>query len=290
LLTAGRLLIDPALRRKAISQLNDPVLGMAWAAFEDLSAAEQREHVAAPLNRIMGLLQRPAVREALAQPAPRVDLASLWQERRWLLIDLAPGVLGEQAARLLGAIVSFLAWSALETRSGSAAARVPTSLVFDELQALSELPVSLERLAERARGFGGRLVVGTQTTSRLPSALADAVFGNFATLVTFRASAAEAQRLAREIPGLASADLMALSPYAVAGRVATGTGTGVASVTGSSLPLGPPQGQARRILDASAAHFGTPRAELDAAFRELAGGGSRAGDATLQPGLSRRRP
>jgi hypothetical protein len=265
----GRLFTDAAFRRQAVAAVDDPLQQAAWASYDDLSAPEQREHVAAPLNRIMGLLQRPAVRAILGQPAPKLQLEELWQRRGWLVVNLAPGVLGEGAARLVGAVLSFLAWSALEARAGQPRANVPTTLVFDELQALADLPTSLERLAERARGFNGRLVVGSQVASRLPASLVDAVLGNFATVMTFRCSAREAERIARELPGLEARDLIHLAPYEVAARVATGTGTGVVTVTGRTEPLPPVTGQAARIRALSAERYGTPRSQLDAAFREL---------------------
>src|SRR5512144_3202700 len=57
------------------------------------------------------------------------------------------------------------------------AERTPVFLVFDELQALTELPLSIERTAERARGLGGGLVVGTQTLGRLPESTRHALLG-----------------------------------------------------------------------------------------------------------------
>jgi hypothetical protein len=273
LLLAGRLFTDPGFRQQVVSQLQDPVLRMAWGAFEELSPEARREHVAAPLNRLMSILQRPAVRSMVAQPQPKLRLGELWRERSWVLVNLSPAAAGESGARLLGAICGFLAWSTLEARAGEPqASRIPTNLVFDELQALSDLPVSLERLAERSRAFGGQLLLATQSASRLPGPLADAIFGNFATILTFKPGAAESTRLAREMPGLEACDLMALGPYEVAGRVATGTGTGVVTLTGRTEPLPPRTGNADYIRARSVALYGTPRAELDQAVREQLGG------------------
>jgi hypothetical protein len=282
----GRLFTDAAFRREAVAAVDDPLQQAAWASYGDLSPAEQREHVAAPLNRIMGLLQRPAVRALLGQPEPKLHLEQLWQQRGWLVVNLAPGVLGEGASRLVGAVLSFLAWSALEARAGKPSANVPTTLVFDELQALADLPTSLERLAERARGFNGRLVVGSQVASRLPASLVDAVLGNFATLMTFRSSAREADRIARELPGLDARDLINLAPYEVAARVATGSGTGVVTVTGQTEPLPPKTDQGGRIRSLSAQHYGTPRGQLDQAFRDLL---SQPASATERPAPGRAR-
>jgi hypothetical protein len=126
-------------------------------------------------------------------------------------------------------------------------------------------------MAERVRAMNGRLLVSFQSAGRLPAATAEAVFGNFATLVCFRPGAQEAERLARELPGLSGSDLLGLRPYEVAARVATGVGTGVATVTGHTEPLALATGSGAEIRRLSVERYGTPRAELDAAFRDLLG-------------------
>lgn len=290
LLLVGRLFTDARLRQQAVALLDDPILQMAWAAYDDLSPEAQRAQVAAPLDRIMNLLQRPPVRATLAQPKPRLNLGELWDRGGWLLVDLGPGVVGEGAARLTGALLTWLALSTLEARaSRPSAERIPTNLVFDELQTLSDLPTSVERLAERSRAFGGQLIMGTQTVSRLPGPLVDSIFGNVASLVVLRPGAAEAERLARELPGLSADDLRALPPFGVAARIATGTGAGIVTLTGRTEPLGPTKGNASYIRDRSARLYGVPRAELEAAITEQLRGPITGGPHPA-PGLSRRQP
>lgn len=289
LLLVSRLLTDPALRRQVVGRLDDPVLQAAWAAFEALGPGAQRDQVAAPLNRLASLLQRPPVRAAIANPSPRLRLDEVWQKRCFVVVSLAPGVMGEGAARLMGAIYTFASWMTLEARSGQPeSARVPTNLILDELQAIADVPVSIERLAERSRAFGGQLVLSAQNTSQLPTSLVDAICGNVATLVAFKPGAAEAQRLARELPGLEASDLMALGAYEVAARVATGTGAGTVTLTGRTEPLPRPTRNADYIRRRSAALYGTPKAELDEAVREQLGGDLTGADERPAPGRSRR--
>ena len=269
LLDFGRLFSDAAFRRTAMARQSDPLTVTAWQAFEDLSPAQQVEHVQAPMARIMALLSRPALRAVLAQPEPKLDIGRLLAERRWLLVNLAPGTLGEPAARLLSAILSFVAWTALESRvSLPEHQRRPVFLVFDELQSLTDLPMSIERIAERARGLGGGLVIGTQTLGRLPEGTRQAVVGNFSTIIAFRSSAEEAAKLGRELPGLTPQDLQALGSYEVAARVATGSGSQVRVVTGRSEALPPVTGQGERIRRQSAERYGVSREDIDAQLRD----------------------
>ena len=58
-----------------------------------------------------------------------------------MLITLAPGTLGEPTARLLGAILTYAVWTAIEARTAvPESARRPVFLVVDELQSLTGLP------------------------------------------------------------------------------------------------------------------------------------------------------
>lgn len=264
----GRLFFEPAFRRQAIASLNDPWLVSSWQSYEALSSGEQTQHVLPAMSKVMGLLARPAVRRVLAQPAPKLDIARLLAERKWLMVNLAPGTLGEPAARLLGAVLMYATWSAIEARAAIPKdQRHPVFLYVDEMGTLSSLPFGFELLAERARGLGGGLVISLQTFSRLSESVRAALFGNAATLVTFRAGHDEANRIARELPGITAEDLQALGEFEVAARVATGSrGSTVAIVTGRTEPPLPITGQAGAIRKASAARYGVDSAEIDAAL------------------------
>jgi hypothetical protein len=193
----------------------------------------------------------------LAQPRSKLDVADLLAQRKWLLVSLAPGRLGEPAARLVGAIVMYMIWSAIEARvSLPVPQRRPVFVYVDEMASLATLPFSFESLAERARGLGAGLTVAAQTLGRLPEPVRAALLGNVATLMTFRAGADEATRLARELPGLSPLDIQSLGRFEVAARVGTGTGSAVALVTGRTLPPSPPTGQAAQIRKRSAEVYG----------------------------------
>jgi hypothetical protein len=264
-----RLYTDPNLRRVAVGRLRDPMLISQWRTYESLSAAEQFQHIAPALSRIVSLLSRPSLRAVLNQAEPKLDIARLLHERRWLVVSLAPGTLGEAASHLLGALVAYLVWTAVEARVAiPAAARHPVYLYFDELQSLTNLPVGLELFFERTRGLGCGVVVATQSLARLPESTRQSLLGNVASLVTFRAGADEATRIARELPGLSPADIMSLQRYEVAARLSTGgLGSGSAVVTGRTE--GPPSvtGQAATIRARSAEAYGRDPREIEEQLR-----------------------
>jgi hypothetical protein len=254
----GRLFYEEPYRRAAVAKLRDPFLLASWQAYEGLSDAAKAEHVQAPMARVMTLLSRPKVRAVLASPEPKLDIAQLFRERKWLLLSLAPGVLSEAGAALVGSAAMYSIWSAIESRvTTPPEKRFPIFITVDELATLTNgLPFGFELLAERARGLGAGLTVALQTLGRIGEPTQSALVGNLATMITFRAGAKEAPRLAMELPGLNGADLQALGRFEVAARVASGSGSAVSVVTGRTEALGPPTGQAEAIRDASARCYG----------------------------------
>jgi hypothetical protein len=265
-----RLFTEPGFRTRAVGHLRDPLLIGAWQSYEALSAAEQHQHVAAPMAKVISLLSRPSVRGVLAQKDPKLDIGKLLDERKWLLVTFAPGTLGEPAAKLLGAILTYAVWTAVEARAAlPASKRTSVFLYLDELQSLANLPFGIEYLFERARGLGCGVTVATQALGRLPDPVRQSLLGNVGTLVTFRAGHDEATRIARELPGLTAQDIQALRRYEVAARVSSGDG-GVSVMTGHTEPPAAVTGQAARIKARSARLYG---GRADGIDEELARGG-----------------
>jgi hypothetical protein len=265
LMDMGRLFADESYRRAAIARLRDPFLISSWQNYEALSPAAKVDVVQAPMARVMALLSRPRVRTVLANPEAKLDVARLFAERKFLLVSLAPGVLGE-AAQLIGSAVMFAVWSAIEARVALPQERRHLiNLYVDELATLTNgLPNSFELIAERARGLGAGLTVALQTLGRIPEPTRSALLGNAATFITFRAPAEEAAGLARQLPGLTPQDVQSLGRFEVAARVGTGTGSSVSVVTGRTEPLPAETGQAQAIRDRSARAYGSATAQPNA--------------------------
>jgi hypothetical protein len=263
LMDLGRLFADEGYRRAAVARLNDEFLRQSWAQqYESLSPGARVDVIQAPMSRVMALLSRPRVRAVVASPDPKIDVGRLLAEKRFLLVSLAPGALGE-AAPLIGSAAMLATWNAIEARvSLRPEERHLVSVYIDELATVANgLPSDIELVAERARGLGASLTVAFQTVGRIAEPARSAILGNLATLITFRAGATEAPVLARELPGITPSDLQALGAYEVAARVGTGGGSAVSVVTGRTEPLPPVTGQAAVIRDRSATRYGsTPSA------------------------------
>jgi hypothetical protein len=269
-----RMYSEPDLRRAATARLADPVISAEWRSYESLSPVQQQEFAAPATARITDLLSRPVLRTLLSQPNPKLDIARLLDEKKLLCISLSPGTMGEPAAQLLGAVVTYLAWTAVEKRVAlPPSERQQVLLVLDELQSLTNLPVGLEVFFERTRSLNCAVVVATQAASRLPESTSQSLFANVGSLLAFKGGAKESQRLAGEFPGLRPEDIMGLSRYEVAARINTASlGRGSAVVTGHTEPLPPATGMGAHIRAQSAERYGRDPREVEEALRRRTAG------------------
>jgi hypothetical protein len=293
LLDLPHLFLDAGARQRAVRVLRDPLLVGQWQALERLSEVDRAQHLQAPLSRIMNLITRPAV-QAVFGPGPTLDIGRLLDGGGWLLVPLPSGVIGSGSSRIIASALTFLVWSHIAARAAiRPEARKLLCLFLDETQALTDQGIGLEDALEQARGYNASVTIATQAIGRMPQQLQHSLLSNVGTLIAARAGATEAATIARELVGLAAQDIQSLPPFHVAAKVATGSGSGSVLVTGRTLPLGEPTGQAQRILARSAERYGRNRAQVQAAIRERYGMASTAtadADDSEDMGRLRRQP
>ncbi|WP_194928818.1 type IV secretory system conjugative DNA transfer family protein [Pseudactinotalea sp. HY158] len=264
------LLTNPGFQRSVTGRVAaaDPMgLGSFWAWYEAISEGERQQAIAPLMNKLRQVLLRPGLRAIVGQRHPKFRLRQVFAERKILLVNLAKGTLGGEAARLLGCLAVALVWQEILGRSRDpATARRPVFVHIDEAQDYLALGDLGEALAQ-ARGLGVGFTLAHQHLGQFTPALRAAVVANAQSRVTFRLSPEDAAVLARTLPRgeLATEDYRALPAYqAYLHGLVNGQLAAPASLRTMPLPV------ARRGLDtaleASAARWGT---SLDAVERDL---------------------
>lgn len=115
-----------------------------------------------------------------------------------ILCNLSKGALGEDVSSLLGSlIVTKLSLASLSRQDIPEADRRPHFLYADEVQNFTH-GVDFPTILSESRKYALSLTLGTQTLSQLPEESVAAVFGNCATIVSFRVSGDDAKALVRE--------------------------------------------------------------------------------------------
>jgi hypothetical protein len=254
-------------------------LGPFWGWYEGLSDGERTAAIGPVMNKLRTFLLRRRLRNILGQAEPVFDFDQALAERAIVLVPLSKGLLGEEAAALLGSLVVTRLWQAVQARASMAAADRPLTFAYiDEFQDYLHLPVGVEAMLTQARGLGLGLTLAHQHLGQLPAKVREAVLANARSRIIFQVAASDAQALARELaPGVSATDLQNLGRFEVVARLSAG-GQVSRPVTGITLPAPSITRQARTARLRSREHYGSDRAEIEAAIESRhtgrAGGGS----------------
>jgi hypothetical protein len=162
------------------------------------------------LNRLSSFLDRPTIRDIVAQPN-RIDFHRIMREGGIFLANLEKGVL-QDAAYILGSfILSRLQLAALARKPGD---RKPFPILVDEFHNFAGQGMdteSIETFFSEARSYKAPLVVATQYLGRLNREVAAALMANAGTMVVLHLGQADAQPLAKELGGFTPEDLLSLN-------------------------------------------------------------------------------
>ncbi len=265
-----RLFVEPAFRREAVGNLDDPIgLGAGWAWYERVPERERLSYLGPVFNKLFALTARRSIRHVLGQAEPRITLSSVLADQRILIVNLAKGVLGVEAARLLGALVVTGLWQAATERATMAAEdRTPFMVYLDELQDLLAVPVPFDEMLSQGRKYGLALNLAHQNLGQLTPDIREAILANAHSKLTFRMEPSDARIMARSFePSLTAADLQALGAYEAAAVVALERGGLGRPVTLTTQPPTNGTGLAGKALAASRRSFGRPAEEVEAELR-----------------------
>jgi hypothetical protein len=272
------LLTNSAFRRKALAQVNDPlVLGPFWAGFEGLSEPERGRYVAPLMNKLRPITGRDSLRRMLGQAAPRFDMDDVFvRPGTVVLVNLNRGLLGTPTANMLGALVLSQAWGAIQRRAAlPPEERHPTMVVVDEFQDFLRLPggVDIGDALAQSRGLGVSWTLAHQHLDQLSTAQQSGVLANARSRVVFRPSPGDAKPLAAALGGgVTGDDLLRLRAFEACVQLHL-DGQPSFPFSVRTRPLPPWTSNPNALRRASAERYGVDGAELDQAMTERWYGG-----------------
>lgn len=211
---------------RALTRAAAPTARAAAARLEtellSLGDKELGELVSWFVSRLQPFLRTPALRAIIGTGEDSVDLVDMLDSGANLIVDLAAFELGEDIARVLGAL-----WLLkLRGAMGARESRHPVILFVDEahLYTFGALP----GLLAEARKFGIGVVIATQAADNLPPRLARAIEANCGSAISLRTGIATAPAGAARLGGADPRDLTRLSDL-----------TAVASLSRGGVPTDP---------------------------------------------------
>ncbi|TDB83641.1 type IV secretory system conjugative DNA transfer family protein [Actinomadura sp. KC216] len=230
------ILLNADFRRMVLKKANvPPAVSQFWSVYDRMSEAEQLQVTGPTLNKLRALTVRAPLRLMLGQ-SKGIDLGSVFRDGKILLVPLSKGVVGPEAAQLLGSLVVASLWQeCLNRTTVPKHARKPVFGYLDEFPDILRLAAARELpdILAQARGLGWGLTLAYQYLDQLPPEVASGVLGTVRTQIVFQLEYSDAHTMARRFAPLERADLANLNTFELAMRPCIG-GSTRAPVTGST--------------------------------------------------------
>jgi hypothetical protein len=257
LLDVPRMWTDERFRTQLIGRVgDDPGLASFWSWFNQQSPTSQANVIAAPLNKLRRILNRPSLRAILGQPRPVFRLRDVFRTNKIVLVPLNEALIGPITAQLLGSLLVAETWQAtLERATEATPTARPASVYIDEVQQYLNLPLAIDDALARSRSLGVGWHLAHQFRSQLPPSTRAGVDSNAKSKVIFRTlDPDDARDMAKQAPDLVAADFMALGRHeAYVNLAVQGTPAGWALV--KTLPPPPPTGLGDQLRASSRDHY-----------------------------------
>jgi hypothetical protein len=210
ILALPKLLTDSTYRASILSEVTNPaVLDFFHNTYDRWQNSFREEAISAVLNKCRAFTTDPLLRAVIAQTRSSFDFREAMDARKIVLCDLSKGAIGADNATLLGSLIVMQEKLAALSRSDiPESERVPHLLFAEEAQ---NFIGDFESILAETRKYNLVLAVATQGIESLSDEAAAGIFTNAATLITFRVSSTDANRLSDEFaqafPGAMIQDL-----------------------------------------------------------------------------------
>jgi hypothetical protein len=264
LLEIMKLLVDPVFRRKVLYHVKDPVIRDFFInEYEKYDPKFRTEAIAPIQNKVGQFLSSSTIRNIMGQEKSTIDIRTIMDTGKILLVDLSVGKIGEDNAALLGSmIITKIQLAAMGRADQPEEERKDFYLYVDEFQNFAT--ESFAVILSEARKYHLNLIITHQYIAQMPEVVASAVFGNVGTIVAFRVGAGDASALAREFePVFDANDLVNLDNYYVYLKMAIDARTATPFSAITLPPFSGKNGNRDQAVQQSIARYSANRDEVE---------------------------
>ena len=183
--------------------------------FDKYPPALRNEAITPILNKTGIFLTSSILRNIVGQTDTSFNIEKIMNEGKVLIVNLAKGEIGEDAASILGSmIVTQIQLAALNRSKIAEVQRKPFYLFVDEMH--SFISLSFADILSEARKYKLALFMAHQYIEQLHEKIRFAIFGNVGTIISFRIGAEDAEHLAKEFkPIFNEEDFVTLPKYSM---------------------------------------------------------------------------
>jgi len=271
LLGINRIFGEKEFRKRVVTRLHDPVVRGFWEnEFAKYPEQYMREAVGAIQNKVGQFSSNPLIRNIIGQVESSVDMRRIMDEQKIFIINLSKGKVGEENARLLGAmLVTKLYLAAMSRVDIPESERKDFYLYVDEFQNFAT--ESFASILSEARKYRLDLTIAHQYIAQMEEEVQHAVFGNVGTMICFRVGAEDAELLEKEfMPEIVIQDLVNLGFKNIYLKLMI-DGLTSRPFSAETLPPQPEPAESHvdAIIQASRERYGAPRALVEDKIRQF---------------------
>ena len=267
LLSVNRMLTDKDFRKKVIANVTDPTVRNAWDELSKWDDKRWSEAIGALVNKIGQFTTNPIARNIIGQAKSTFNFRDAMDERKIIIVNLSKGLIGEESAKLIGALLITKIYLAAMSRANLTPEQLllvpPLYFYVDEFQNFAN--DSFANILSEARKYKLALTVANQFVAQMEDTIKDAVFGNMGTTVSFRVGPFDAEFLEKVYtPVFTAEDLqnIAFGQYFLTLLI---DGMSSRAFSAAALPpiqpSEPPQRDA--VIEASRRQYARNRAEVE---------------------------
>lgn len=274
-LSINRMLTDKDFRKRVVASVTDSAVKNAWDELMKWDDKRWSEAVAALINKVGQFSTNPVIRNILGQPKSTFDFRKAMDERKIIIINLSKGMIGEQNAPLLGAMLITKIYLAAMSRAEYSAHVIdkmpPFYFYVDEFQNFAN--ESFASILSEARKYKLCLTVANQFIAQMEETIRDAVFGNMGTTVAFRVGTLDAEFMEKVFaPVFTQEDLQNIA-FAQMYLTLQIDNMGSKPFSAKALePIPPLKNSIReQVIERSRKNFGRPREEVEESIKEFFG-------------------
>ncbi|MEP6673658.1 MAG: hypothetical protein ABJA78_00825 [Ferruginibacter sp.] len=231
------LLTNYDFRHRVLLSVSDMTIHEFWQKeFEPLSPHKKNEFISPIVNKVGLFTAHPLLRNILGQRQSAIDIGTIMNTQKILIVNLSKGSLGEAGTQLLGSLlITQFQTASLQRSKQPISLRIPYYLFIDEMH--SFMTLSFADILSESRKYGLSLFLTHQFTDQVDEDILKAILGNIGTLISFRIGANDAEVLKSEFyPVFDETDLINLPRYHIYLKLLI-DGTASQPFSATTLPL-----------------------------------------------------